>query len=86
MADSKQAKQYSDKIFESIQKTFTKTVSNFAAALFLILGIGVLLGFTLAGTPHSWLMLAPFALALFAYYSRDFAIVALIVFFVLFMI
>lgn len=79
MGDGKKpAKQRTDSWFEQLQKWFTKTISIFVAGMFFLFGFGALFGAMVGAS--SWLIFIPFALGLLAYYSRDFALVILILF------
>lgn len=69
-------KQRTDTFFADISKWFTKTVSRFVAAIFLIFGLGQIYAIWSAG--NTLLFALPFLLALLAYYNRDFAILVLV--------
>lgn len=86
MGDDKKAKSKTDSIFSQIEKWITKALGSFVAALFLIFGAGALFGASVIGTQHAWLLFAPFALALLAYYNRDFAVAGFVLFLLLFLI
>ena len=84
--DKKPAKQRTDNWFGKVQKWFNETLGKFVAALFLIFAMGALFGASIVGTQHSWLLFIPFALALLSYYNRDFALVGLGFFVLLFFV
>lgn len=86
MADDKKAlsKNASDNWFKKLEGWFTKKF--FVAGIFFLFGIGAVFGAIIATGNNQWLLIVPFALGLLAYYSRDFALVALVLFALVFFI
>ena len=82
MADSKKAGQRVDSIFEKFGEFVTNTIKRFAAFLFFLFGLGAVFGAFFASNPL--VLFIPFAIAILAYYSRDFAIIILVLFFLAF--
>lgn len=74
--DKKAVKQRTDSWFEQLQNWFTQTIKAFAAFLFFLFGLGAVYGAFFAANPI--FIFVPFALGLLAYYSRDFAVIVLV--------
>lgn len=77
-----------DKFFSKMSGYVTKKVSAFVAFLFLLLGVGILIGYwvTLNAPEYIYFtMLAPLFLGLLSYYNRALAM-ALFLFFLVFLV
>ncbi|MFH0714145.1 MAG: hypothetical protein V1847_00095 [Candidatus Diapherotrites archaeon] len=70
-------KSVGDNFFDKLGDWFTTTIAIFAAAVFVLFGLGALYG-AYVYTFDPFLLLAPFILAIVAYYSRNFALVFLL--------
>ncbi len=82
MADEKteEKKQRTDSWFEKLLNWISQTIRSFAAAIFVLFGVGALYGAYAASSPYfPFLMVLPFLLGALAYYSRDFAVVVIVI-------
>lgn len=66
-----------DNYFGKINAWIGKSISNLAAFLFLLFSVGALYG-VLFGTQNILFLIAPPVLGILAYYNRTFAVIALV--------
>lgn len=76
--EKKEKKQKSDSLFEKVSDYISGTIRIFAAFLFLLFGLGAVYGALLAPL-NPFFVLVPLILAIIAYYSRDFAVIVIII-------
>ena len=76
-----------DHFFSQLIEKITKSIQIFVAAIFALITIGMVYGIYAAQSPHAILLyLAPPLLAVIAYYSTDFAIIAFVLFILIFLV